>query len=57
LEDLEVVMKERERFEDVPNLEGKLKHLEVRDYLGNVLLAQDNLDLKSKEFQKIIGNL
>jgi hypothetical protein len=57
LEDLEVVMKEREGSEDVPNLEGKLKHLEVRDYLGNVLLVQDNLDLKSKEFQKIIGNL
>jgi len=57
LEDLEVVVKERERSEDVPNLEGKLKHLEVRDYLGNVLLVQDNLDLKSEEFQKIIGNL
>jgi len=57
LEDLEVVMKEREGSEDVLNLEGKLKHLEVRDHLGNVLLVQDNIDLKSKEFQKIIGNL
>jgi hypothetical protein len=53
LEDLEVIMKEREGSKDELNLEGELKHLKVRDYFGNDLLVRDNLDIKSEEFQRL----
>ncbi|MFP3287586.1 MAG: ATP-binding protein [Acidilobus sp.] len=53
LEDLEVIMKEREGSKDELNLEGVLKHLKVRDYFGNDLLVRDNLDIKSEEFQRL----